>query len=112
MMVLASQLLALAAMTALCVAMPKHHAQVWQHEGTPRRRALLRAAGWLGLLAAVWVCVRADGIGIGLVMFCAVATAAGSAVAWLLPYRPRSVAAFGGAAAALALPVGVLALQG
>jgi hypothetical protein len=103
-------LLAYSALTALCLAMPKHHAQVWRHEGSPPRRARLRAAGWLGLGATAALCIAADGVGIGLVMFCAVVTLAGSCVAWLLPYRARWVAAVGVVAACGAALVAVLGL--
>jgi hypothetical protein len=92
--------------------MPKHHAQVWQHEGSPPRRALLRAAGWLGLIATVTLCVAADGVGVGLVMFCAVVTLAGSCVAWLLPYRARWVAVAGAVAAAGAVTVALVDVFG
>ncbi len=98
MMQLAALMLAQGALTALCLSMPKHQAQVWRHEGSPRRRALLRAAGWIGVLSTATLCIAADGVGVGLVMFCAVVTLAGSCVAWLLPYRARWVVA--GAAAA------------
>jgi hypothetical protein len=110
MMQLAALMLAHGALTSLCLAMPKHHAQVWQHEGSPPRRALLRAAGWLGLIATVTLCVAADGVGVGLVMFCAVVTLAGSCVAWLLPYRARWVAAVGAVTAIGAVLVGAWAL--
>jgi hypothetical protein len=105
---IAALLLTQAALTALCLAMPKHHAQVWQHEGSPGRRTLLRAAGWLALWLAAAICVVADGVGVGLVLWCALLTVAGSVVAWLLPYRPRWIPVLGvgallaGAAAALA----------
>jgi hypothetical protein len=105
MMQLAALMLAQAAMTALCLAMPKHHAQVWGHEGSASRRARLRAAGWLGLITTLMACVAADGVGIGLVMFCAVVTLAGSVVAWLLPYRARGVSTLGVLALVLAVPL-------
>jgi hypothetical protein len=107
-MQLAALMLAHGALTALCLAMPEHHAQVWRHEGSPPRRALLRAAGWLGLVATATLCIAADGVGVGLVMLCAVVTLAGSAVAWLLPYRARWVASSGALAACGAVLVAVL----
>jgi hypothetical protein len=111
-MQLAALLLAQSALTALCLAMPKHYAQVWRHEGSPPRRTLLRAAGWLGLIATVTLCVTADGVGVGLVMFCAVVTLAGSCVAWLLPYRARWVAVIGVLAATGAVLTALIGLLG
>jgi hypothetical protein len=50
----------------------------------------LRATGWLLLAASLWQATHVFGIGIGLVVWCAMLSAAGIAVAWLLPYRPRA----------------------
>jgi Protein of unknown function (DUF3325) len=112
MMQLAALMLAQGALTALCLAMPKHHAQVWRHEGSAPHRALLRVLGGFGLIATVALCIAADGVGIGLVMFCAVLTLAGSCVAWLLPYRARGVAALGALSAASAVFTALLGLVG
>jgi Protein of unknown function (DUF3325) len=60
-------------------------------EPRPRGGALL-----LALSAAV--CIRAHGIGVGLVLWCGLLTAAGLVVAWLLAYRARWLPSLGGGA--------------
>ncbi|WP_355606582.1 DUF3325 domain-containing protein [Xanthomonas cannabis] len=86
---------------ALCLAMEKH-----QHElrgrslGTARTRQL-RSIGWLLLLLAFGLAVRAQGWGIGPVLWLGTLTATAAVLAlWLLPYRRGAVLP-----AAIAVPV-------
>lgn len=93
--------LAYAGFAALCLAMERHHGEVF---GTrripPRRRIALRVVGWLLLAASLPACVAGWGWAFGTVAWCGVLTAAALLVVLLLPYRPRLMAAL-----APALPV-------
>jgi Protein of unknown function (DUF3325) len=84
--------LTLAAMTMLCVAMDKHRAQVWGQKPSSKQRLSLRVLGWLLLAAACAFCMKAFGVGIGLVMWFALLNTAGLLLAFVLPYRPRVLA--------------------
>lgn len=92
-------LLAYSAFTSLCLAMNRHHRQVWQAEPSNPRRLLLRGGGWTLLAASCAASLFGRGWSLGLVDWCGALTAAGLALIFLLPYRPR-----------LATLLGVLAL--
>ena len=82
--------LGLAGFAALAVAMDKHHAQVFPGRvPTHGQRVACRTGGALLLLASAAACMRDHGIGVGLVLWCGVLTAAGLAVAGLLALRLR-----------------------
>lgn len=85
--------LAYAGFAALCLAMERHHGEVF---GTrripPRRRAVLRPAGWALLAASFPVCIAGWGWTLGPVAWCGALTAAALPIVLLLPYRPRAVA--------------------
>jgi uncharacterized membrane protein YccC len=83
--------LAFLALGAFALAMPKHFEQAWQREPTARQRAALRLAGGLLLAAAAAACLRAEGVALGIVLWCAVLTPAGWGAALLLTYAPRHV---------------------
>jgi uncharacterized protein involved in cysteine biosynthesis len=87
--------LAITAFTALCLAMPKHFAQVWQRKPSDWQRHVLRATGWLSVVGTALLCIFEYGTGIGLVMFCGLITAASAIIAWLLPYRPNWIPRLG-----------------
>lgn len=81
--------LTLAAMTILCMAMDKLSTQAWGRKPSATQRLGMRVVGWLMLAAACAFCVKAFGVGIGLVMWIALLNVAGLLLAFLLPYGPR-----------------------
>ncbi len=95
-----------AGMTALSLAMDRHHEQLTGRAEPPaHQRRLLRMAGTALLAAPIWPCIGTWGVGVGLTAWFGWLTAAAMAVAWTLPYRPRWTAV----AALLAAPAGLLA---
>lgn len=85
--------LAYAGFAALCLAMERHHREVFgSRRIPPRRRLALRLAGWVLLAASFPACVAGWGWAFGPVAWCGVLTAAALPVVLLLPYRPRAVA--------------------
>ncbi len=100
-MILFGLALPYAGFTALCLAMERHHEQVFgQRRIAPRLRLLLRLAGWLLLLASPLPCIALAGWGGGSVLWCGMLTAAALLLTLSLPYAPRLAAGL-----ALALPV-------
>ncbi|MGJ7529653.1 DUF3325 domain-containing protein [Variovorax sp. GB1P17] len=100
---LLSLALAHAGMAALSFAMDRHHEQLThrRQEMPPRRRALLRLAGVVLLMAAVVPCVMAWGGTVGSVAWLGFLSAGALPVALLLPYRPRGIACLAACAAVL-----------
>jgi len=89
-MILLGLALPYAGFTALCLAMERHHEQVFgQRWIPPGRRRLLRIAGLLLLLASPLPCIAAAGWGVGSVLWCGLLTAAALPLVLLLPYAPR-----------------------
>lgn len=101
--ILAALSLCYAGMAALCLAMDRHHAQVWRRAPRKPARRGLRIAGWLLLAVAVVPCVRGWGATVGVVAWFGFLSAAALLLVFLLPYRPRAAAALGGAALAAGL---------
>ena len=99
---LLSLALAHAGMAALSFAMDRHHEQLThQRQQMPlQRRALLRLAGVVLLMAAVVPCVMAWGGTVGSVAWLGFLSAGALLVALLLPYRPRAIACLAACAAA------------
>ncbi len=99
--------LAYAGMAALCLAMDRHHGQVFKRrEPSSGLRALLQSAGATLLTAALWACLLAWGSGVGWVVWLGCLTAGALLTAGLWSAWPRT-------AAALAVPgsaVGLIAL--
>ena len=93
-----------AGMAGLCLAMDRHHSQVWQARAPWRQRAL-RAAGWLLLAAAVWPCVQVWGGAVGPVLWCGMLSVGALLLVLLLPYRPRLAALLAAVAAGAGLPM-------
>jgi hypothetical protein len=93
--------------SALCLAMEKHHLELYGKDRTsPQRMQLLRGLGWLLLAVAFGLSVAARGWAIGPVQWLGALTAGAVVLAlWLLPYRPKAIVP-----AALAAPVVGLAL--
>nr|WP_315244793.1 efflux RND transporter periplasmic adaptor subunit [uncultured Albidiferax sp.] len=85
----AAVLLAYAGFAGLCLAMDRHHAQVWGRDASPRARRGLRGAGWLLLTLALWPCVVAWGATVGVVVWLGFLTAGALLLVGLLPYAPR-----------------------
>lgn len=93
--------LAYAGFAALCLAMERHHGEVFGiRRIPPRRRLALRLVGWLLLAASFPACIAGWGWAFGSVVWCGVLTAAALPIVLLLPYRPRMMAAL-----APALPI-------
>jgi len=78
--------------STLCVAMERHHGEVF---GTrripPRRQITLRVAGWLLLAASFPVVITQWGWSFGPVAWCGMLTLAALPIVLLLPWRPRLV---------------------
>ena len=87
--------LAYAGFAGLCLAMQRHHWQVWSRQPSRTARVGLRLAGWLCLASSVAPCIVAWGTAIGIVAWFAMLTAAGLGLAFLLPFAPRAVALLG-----------------
>lgn len=99
--------LAYAGFLALCLAMERHHEQVFRRRVIPPwRRRLLTALGW-GLLAASMLPVaQAAGWALGLVFWAGILTATAMPLAMLLTYAPRIALAL----AATPIPAGLMLL--
>lgn len=82
-------LLTYAGFTALCLSMPRHHAELLGTKPSTRRRQGLTLAGWLLLALSLWAAVTANGWSFGLVDWFAVLMLSALALVLLLPYRPR-----------------------
>lgn len=93
-----------AGMAGLCLAMDRHHSQVWKAKA-PTRQRLLRVAGWLLLALAVWPCVQIWGGAVGPVVWCGMLSVGAFTLVLLLPYRPRIAALLAAVAAGVGLPV-------
>ena len=92
-----------AGMAGLCLAMDRHHSQVWKHKA-PTRQRLLRVAGGLLLAVAVWPCVLIWGGAVGPVVWLGMLSVGAFALVLLLPYRPRTAALLAAIAAGAGLP--------
>ena len=93
-------LLTVAGTTLLCVSMPKHYLQIVDllanrfgvrtgAELTRTSRYALRAAGYALLAVAVYACIAAAGVGVGLAAFAAYLTIGIFGLALLLSLLPR-----------------------
>lgn len=93
-MTVLSLFLAYAGFTALCLAMERHHEQVFGMRRVPLWRGrLLRGAGWLLLVLSLLAAILSAGWGLGIVLWAGLLTAAALPLAFLLPYAPRAAAA-------------------
>ena len=82
-------LFAYAGMLGLCQGLERHYKQVWQRTCPRSLRLTLRSAGWLALLASLWLCAQAWGWAMGPVAWFGAMSLAGMALLMLLPYWPR-----------------------
>jgi hypothetical protein len=79
---------------ALCLAMERHHEQVFRSRHVPRwRQRLLAGAGWALLAASLAPVVHGFGWGLGLVFWTGILTATAMPLAMLLSYAPRAALA-------------------
>ena len=90
--------LAYSGCVGLCLAMQRHRRQVWTGHPIPIAQSAFRIIGWLCLASSFLFCIRAWGMATGVVGWFGVLTAAGVALAFLLPYAPRAATALGGLA--------------
>lgn len=95
-------------MLGLCLAMNRHHAQVFRR---PPGRLLgrgLRLGGWMLLGLALWLCGLAWGWAIGPVAWFGLLSAAALGLVFLLPHAPRLAAWLAVAGPVVALPTFLL----
>ena len=104
-LVIASASWAYAGFTALCLAMDRHHADLYGRRAVlaPRRRQWLRLAGVAGLLMSLLCCVAWQGWNIGPVMWCGVMSFSALTLVMLWPHAPRLAVRLGMGATAVAL---------
>ncbi|WP_211165797.1 DUF3325 domain-containing protein [Azoarcus sp. TTM-91] len=93
--VFAALLLCYAGMTALCLAMDRHHNQVLRRAPAASARQGFRWAGWLLLALAVVPCAWAWGLSIGVIAWFGFLSAGALALVFMLPYGPRFAAMLG-----------------
>lgn len=93
--------LSYAGMAGLCLAMDRHHAQVWKRDASVPARWSLRTLGWLLLTLALVPCTVAWGATVGVVVWLGFLSAGALLLAWLLPYAPRSATVLAGVATVL-----------
>ncbi|MQA38546.1 DUF3325 domain-containing protein [Rugamonas aquatica] len=87
--VAAALLLASSGMTALALAIDRHHRQVYGADATPGARLVLRVAGAVLLALAICPCVLLWGAGAGIVAWTGMLTAGALVPALALAYHPR-----------------------
>lgn len=95
--------LAYSGMAGLCLAMDRHHGQVWGGDATPARRRGLRIAGSALLALALLPCLAAWGTSVGIVAWLGFLSAGALLLVALLPYAPRLTPVLGAGAGLLAL---------
>ena len=88
--------LSYAGMAGLCLAMDRHHAQVWKRDASVRTRWGLRTGGWLLLALAIVPCIAAWGATVGVVVWLGFLSAGALLLAGLLPYAPRAASVLAG----------------
>ena len=79
-------------MAGLCLAMDRHHAQVWGRDVRQATRRVFQCLGWLLLALAILPCVQAWGVGVGTVAWFGFLSVGALVLAGLLPYAPRFAA--------------------
>ncbi|WP_373986874.1 DUF3325 domain-containing protein [Duganella sp. BuS-21] len=101
--VLTAAALCHAGMTALSLAIDRHHRQVYGCDTPHRRRTRLRVAGALLLALGMLPCVLLWGPGAGFVAWLGMLTIGALSPALLLPHWPRWVAPLAAIAGTLAI---------
>ncbi|WP_407297095.1 DUF3325 domain-containing protein [Stutzerimonas zhaodongensis] len=89
--------LAYVAMLALCLAMPRHHRQLFDHAPSSLRQRGLRLLAGGALIAIVMLDVAALGVSIGLVVCLGQLMCAGLLVGLMLAWRERMALPMGAA---------------
>ncbi|RSZ55267.1 DUF3325 domain-containing protein [Massilia atriviolacea] len=82
--------LAYAGMALLCLAMDRHHQQVWGREPSRRQRLGLQGGGSVLLALALLPCVAAWSATVGVVLWLGFLSAGVLPLVFLLPYAPRA----------------------
>lgn len=103
--VLLTLALSFAGLSALCLAMDRHHRAIFLGSPSRRRARALRVAGWCGIGAAFAAAVITADWNFGPVQWLGSLTGAALLVVGLVSYRPRWVRP----AALVALPVAAVA---
>jgi len=81
--------LAYAGLTALALAMKRHHEAALGAKPPPARLRAFRIGGWVLIALMVASCLRLWPTGLALSMALGLITLAGLPLVFLLPYRPR-----------------------
>jgi hypothetical protein len=93
----------------LSLSLRRHYRQVFADpSGYEGRVWALRAGGYACLALALWPCIRASGLAMGLILWLSMVALAAFVQILLLTYRPQRSALFGGFGVAL-IVVGLLA---
>jgi hypothetical protein len=82
--------LAYSGLTGVCLAMNRHHRQVWHRPASSRRALLLRLAGLLLLAGSVVACMSAEGTARGIVAWFGIVSVTAVGLVALLPVSPRA----------------------
>lgn len=108
-MMVLSFALAFIGFATLSLAMKRHFSQM-QPRGkkvSPQQVLVFRIVGYLCLLLAGVLCIMAQGVAVGLVLWMGVLTAAALLQSLLLTYRPKKVIVISLAALALGIITGI-----
>ncbi len=89
-----------AGMAGLCLAMDRHHAQVWDRDAGHATRRVFQCLGWSLLALAIVPCVQAWGASVGTVAWLGFLSVGALVLSGLLPYAPRFAAGLAPVAAA------------
>jgi hypothetical protein len=87
---LLAAVLAYSGLTAACLAMNRHHRQLWHRPASARRAWGLRLAGGCLLAGSLLACIAAAGTPRGIVAWFGVLPLAALALIALLPLSPRT----------------------
>ncbi len=97
-------MLAYSGLTALSLAMHRHHRQLWQQPASPGMAFRLRCGGTALLLTSAVTCILDTNWSFGLVAWLGCLSVAALVLVFLLPYAPRAA----GRLAVAALPATLL----
>jgi len=86
---LIAALLAYSGFTALCLAMNRHHRQLWHRPASPRRALVLRLVGAALLGGSLLASTAGDGVARGVVAWFGILPLAALALVGVLPFSPR-----------------------
>lgn len=89
---LVAALLAYSGFTALCLAMSRHHRQLWHRPVSSRRALVLRVVGAALLAGSLLASTQGEGVPRGIAAWFGVLPLAALALVGLLPFSPRTAA--------------------